>query len=123
LKPADALYGYSTPKTRRHSPTRSKLRNETFNGSPGTHTTARQTREDVDGSWGADVPGLLESADPALHAIVVTGGDASGWVETLAGQGGGLLDDPAEIPRIINVSMTGHGGFMEGGEVEGRLTS
>lgn len=86
------LNGRRATERSRHSTTRAEHRDQTLNSSPDTHAAASKTEQDVDSKRGAPLPALHETASPALHAGVKTGGDTGVRVEALTGQSGGLLN-------------------------------
>lgn len=91
------LHGHRASEADGDGSARAENVNQTFNGSPGAHSTACKAKENVDEGNGASEPGLLEASDPSLDAVVVSDRHAGGRVEALAGKFGSLVDDAAYV--------------------------
>ncbi|KAJ8604255.1 hypothetical protein MRB53_041853 [Persea americana] len=70
---------------------------ETLNSGVRTESREHETAESVDDQEAVEVPVLLETTDPALHAGVVADCSASGRIEAFAGEGGVELASVSEI--------------------------
>jgi len=86
-----------TSKTGSHGSTRPKHSNQTLDRSPGAHTRADETPEEVDDVHGVDVPVDHVPSDPTLDAGIVSRGDTGVGIETLAWERGVDLASVADV--------------------------